>query len=476
MPSCSRSSKAGGLQRSGTSKLDLLDWGRSRAAPEFGGYGMLNVRAGKAVRGCSVGTPRYCGQMLDEEQTRTLLQILELVRSGKALTRPDLARSSSLGRVVVNRRLEQLIDLDLIVEGDVLAVPRGRSPRGLQFNKMHGRVLCADIGASGMFVGLANLAGDILDRIYVAHEVSVGPDKTLEVLSAEFDKLLTACESFEVRTWGIGVGIPGPVEFSSGRAVSPPIMPGWNEYDIRKFLQARYGVPVWIDNDVNVMALGELRAGAAAGYDDVVVVKISTGIGAGLISNGAIHRGAQGSAGDIGHVKVSDDPSIICRCGNAGCLESLASGWALARRGHDLAASGESPYLAGREAMRPIAPADVVAGAVSGDRSCVTLMTDSARLVGDMLARVVNFYNPGLILLGGQLPLGDAYLATVRNIVYSRSLPLATRELVIAKVALGEGAALRGAASLALDEIFSAQFFRHWPEDRGVPPLLLTAS
>ena len=465
------------MQRTGTSKLDLLNWGRNRAAPEFGGHGMLNVRYGKAVRGCSIDTPRYCGQMLDEEQTRTLLQILELVRSGKALTRPDLTRSSGLGRLVVNRRLEQLIDLDLIVEGDVLAVPRGRSPRGLQFNKMHGRVLCADIGASGMFVGLANLAGDILDRIYVAHEVSVGPDKTLEVLSAEFDKLLTACESFDVRTWGIGVGIPGPVEFSSGRAVSPPIMPGWNEYDIRKVLQARYGVPVWIDNDVNVMALGELRAGAAAGYDDVVVVKISTGIGAGLISNGAIHRGAQGSAGDIGHVKVSDDPSIICRCGNAGCLESLASGWALARRGHDLAASGESPFLAGREAMQPIAPADIVAGAVSGDRSCVTLMTDSAQLVGDMLARVVNFYNPALILLGGQLLLaGDAYLATIRNIVYSRSLPLATRELVIAKVALGEGAALRGAASLALDEIFSAQFFRHWPEDRGVPALLPTAS
>lgn len=391
------------------------------------------------------------------------------------MTRPELVRRSELGRAVITQRLEQLIAMDLIIEGDVLAVPRGRSPRGLQFNKLRGHVLAADIGAQGMFIGLADLAGGILERVYLPNDISVGPTQTLDAVMAEFDKILHNRQPFDVQLWGIGIGIPGPVEFSTGRTISPPIMPGWNEFDIRALLQERYSVPVWIDNDVNVMALGELRAGGAVDHNDIVVVKVSTGIGAGLVSNGMLHRGAQGSAGDIGHVKVSDDPSIQCRCGNTGCLEALASGWALAQRGAELAARGESPFLAERAALHPITPADIVAGAGSGDRASLVLMTESARLVGDTLARIVNFFNPSLILLGGRLMLaGDAYLAAVRNIVYSRSLPLATRELVIAKVSLGERAALHGAVALALDEIFRPAYFAEWAGENRLPAVLET--
>lgn len=418
----------------------------------------------------------YRGDVVAEEQAQTLLQVLNLVRSGSAVTRPELVRSSELGRAVVTQRLEQLIALDLVTEGDVLAVPRGRSPRGLQFNKQRGYVLAADIGAQGMFIGLSDLAGGVLERVYVPNDVSIGPQETLTAVIAEFDKILHNRSIFDLRLWGIGIGVPGPVEFATGRAVSPPIMPGWNEFDIRGLLQERYGVPVWIDNDVNVMALGELRAGAAVDHRDIIVVKISTGIGAGLVSNGIIHRGAQGAAGDIGHVKVSEDPAVHCRCGNTGCLEALASGWALAQRGEEMAATGQSPFLAERAERHRLVAADVVAGAVSGDRASVVLMTESARLVGDTLARIVNFYNPSLILLGGRLMLaGDAYLATVRNIVYSRSLPLATRELVIGKVALGERAALHGAVALALDEIFQPAYFAEWAGENRVPGILRTA-
>lgn len=414
--------------------------------------------------------------MLDDEQSRTLLQVLELVRSGRAVTRPDLARSSEFGRAVVSHRLEQLIDLGLVIEGDVLTVPRGRSPRGLQFNKARGHILCADVGAQGMFIGLADLGGQIIERVALAHDIGVGPGETLHTLCAEFDKILNGRTAADPPVWAVGLGVPGPIEHSTGRAVSPPIMPGWSEYDIRKHLQDRYRVPVWVDNDVNVMALGELREGLARHHQDVVVVKISTGIGAGLISNGVLHRGAQGAAGDIGHVKVTEDPSIVCRCGNTGCLEALAGGWALARQGQQLVESGESPFLLKRSGRHAVTAEDVVAGAVSGDHGCIRLMGDSAQLVGDTLARIVNFFNPALILLGGRLMLaGDAYLATVRNIVYSRSLPLATRELVIGKVGLGEGAALHGAAALALDEIFQPAYFAEWAGRRGVPERLPTA-
>jgi len=411
--------------------------------------------------------------VITEGQAQTLVQIVDLVRSGSAVTRPDLVRTSELGRAVITQRLEQLIALNLIIEGDVLAVPRGRSPRGLQFNRLCGHVLAADIGAQGIFVGLSDLAGGIVERVYIPHDVTTGPDHTLKVVTAEFDKILRNREDFDVHLWGVGIGVPGPVEFATGKAVSPPIMPGWNDFDIRGVVQERYGVPVWIDNDVNAMALGELRTGAAVNHRDVVVLKLSTGIGAGLISNGRLHRGSQGAAGDIGHVKVSDDPSVLCSCGNTGCLEALAGGWALAMRGAELVARGESPFLADRAQQHPLAAADIVAGAASGDRASVVLMTESARLVGDTLARIVNFFNPSLILLGGRLMLaGDAYLATVRNIVYSRSLPLATRELVIGKVALGERAALHGAVALALDEIFRPSYFAQWAGENSVPTVL----
>ena len=142
--------------------------------------------------------------------------------------------------------------------------------------------------------------------------------------------------------------MPGPVEFESGRPISPPIMPGWDGYPIRERFAARYGAPVWVDNDVNVLALGEWRSGVAAGHDDVVVVKIGTGIGAGIISDGHLHRGAQGSAGDVGHIQVDDDPTVVCRCGNIGCLEALAGGAALGRAGEAAARGRPQPAAADR--------------------------------------------------------------------------------------------------------------------------------
>jgi glucokinase-like ROK family protein len=414
--------------------------------------------------------------MLDDEHSRSLLEILELVRSGQAVTRPDLARATQFGRAVVSRRIDQLLELGLVNEGDRLSVPRGRSPRGLQFNTGCGYVLCADIGARSMFVGLADLGGKILEQVRIEHDISLGPEPTLKTLCDEFDKVLATATDAGRELWAIGLGVPGPIEHATGLAVSPPIMPGWSDIDVRRCLQERYGVPVWVDNDVNVMALGELRGGTAMHQRDVVVVKLSTGIGAGLISNGVLHRGAQGSAGDIGHVKVSDDPAIVCRCGNTGCLEALASGWALGRQGQELVDRGESPFLLERTAGRTVTGDDVVDGALSGDYSCMKLMSDSARLVGDTLALIVNFYNPALVLLGGRLmAAGDAYLATVRNIVYSRSLPLATRELVIGKVGLGNGSALQGAAALALQEIFAPEYFADWAGSHSAPGLLPTA-
>jgi predicted NBD/HSP70 family sugar kinase len=241
-------------------------------------------------------------------------------------------------------------------------------------------------------------------------------------------------------------------------------MPGWDGYPIRERFAARYAAPVWVDNDVNVLALGEWRSGVAAGHDDVVVVKVGTGIGAGIISDGRLHRGAQGSAGDVGHIQVTQDESVICRCGNVGCLEALAGGAAIARAGEAAAREGRSPRLdVALDQHGTVTAEDVARAASFGDPVSVALLVDAGRRVGSMLASVVNFFNPSLIVVGGGVANSpDQFLAAIRETVYRRSLPLATRDLLIQRSSLGGLAGVIGASSMVVDQLFSRASIARW--------------
>jgi glucokinase-like ROK family protein len=322
----------------------------------------------------------------------------------------------------------------------------------------------APLGATHLAAGVTDLTGRVLDFIAEPGDIAAGPDATLARVERLFDQLLSRTTVPEAPIYGIGVGLPGPVEFASGTPVSPPIMPGWDGYPVRARLSERHDVPVWVDNDVNLMALGELRVGAARNQQDVIYVKVGTGIGAGLISSGRLHRGTQGAAGDIGHARVAAASGIVCRCGNVGCLEALAGGAALSRDGTAAAAEGRSEFL-GRmlAAGQTIAAADVAVAAEHGDPVSVELLSRSGQLVGETVATLVNFFNPSLVLLGGGVALaGDMILASVREAVYRRSLPLATRELRIERSTLTPDPALSGAAHMVLDELFSRQRLGRW--------------
>jgi glucokinase-like ROK family protein len=405
-----------------------------------------------------------------------LVTVLHLVRSGRAVTRPELVRTSGLGRTVVTQRVADLIGYGLLTEGDLGPSTGGRAPRQLQFRCDAGRILVAELGARGLSVGLTDLRGCLLTQREEPSDIADGPEVILPRIEEMFDALLTEC-SPGAPVWGIGVGVPGPVEFATGRPTAPPIMPGWDGYPIRDRLSARYRVPVWVDNEVNLMALGELRGGLAQGAREVVYLKVGTGIGAGLVSDGVLHRGAQGCAGDVGHVAVAEDSAVVCRCGNVGCLEALAGGAALGRDGTTAAVSGRSVFLADVLAARGcVTGRDVSLGASHGDPVCVELLVHSGRLIGEMLATLVNFYNPSLVLLGGGVTSsGDLFLATIRQTVYRRSLPLATRDLRLALSPLHEEAGLLGAGHMVLDELFSAQRLAAWLGARspvGVPELV----
>ena len=258
-------------------------------------------------------------------------------------------------------------------------------------------------------------------------------------------------------------------------------MPGWDGYPIRERFGDRYGAPVWVDNDVNVLAMGEWRSGVAVGHDNVVVVKIGTGIGAGIISDGRLHRGAQGSAGDVGHIQVVDDPSVVCRCGNIGCLEALAGGEALGRAGDAAARDGRSARLRAALDQRGTVIAEDVARAASyGDPVAVAMLQSAGRRIGSMLASVVNFFNPSLIVIGGGVANSpDQLLAAIRETIYRRSLPLATRELLVQRSSLGGLAGVIGASAMVVDQLFARGAIGRWieaGEPSGAPDLALATA
>jgi len=416
-----------------------------------------------------------------EETLASLVAVLDEIRLDRSRSRGNLVARTGLSRRIVARRVDELLDRGLVVEGDSGPSSGGRPPRHLTFRGDAGHILVADLGATSIDVAMTTLDGRILAHLDEPADIAAGPDATLARVDDLFDDLRATRRMPPGRLWGVGIGVPGPVEFSTGRPVSPPIMPGWDGYPVRDRFSERYGAPVWVDNDVNVLALGEWRSGVAAGHDNVVVVKIGTGIGAGIISDGRIHRGAQGSAGDVGHIQISDDRSVVCRCGKTGCLEALAGGEAIARDGEAAARDGRSPRL--REVLEQrglVTAEDVARAAWLGDPVGVDLLQTAGRRVGLMLASVVSFFNPSLIVIGGGVAQsGDALIESVSEVVHGRSLPLATHDLQIRRSSLGSLAGVIGGAAMVVDLLFSRETLGRWVEagePSGMPEVVLAGA
>jgi len=382
-----------------------------------------------------------------------LAAILDYVRTHGSSTRMELASATGMSRAVVVQRVGELVERGLLESGEIGASTGGRAPRTVRFRSDAGHLLVADLGATSVDVAVVDLSCAVLAHASEPADIAAGPDEVLGRAEAMLQQCLAEVDDLPGSLLGVGIGLPGPVEFESGRPVAPPIMPGWDMYD--RF--AAYGVPVWVDNDVNVMALAEIRAGVARGHENVVFIKVGTGIGAGIVVRGLLHRGAQGCAGDVGHIQVTDDESVVCRCGNVGCLEALAGGAALGRDGEALAREGRSMHLAKvLEEQGSVQAVDVATAASHGDAAATELITNAGRLIGSTLAGIVNFFNPSLVVIGGGVAgAGDLLLATIRESVYRRSLPLATRDLLVTRSSLRELAGVTGAAAMVTDELFA---------------------
>ena len=402
----------------------------------------------------------------------SLAQVLALVRSGRAVTRQEIEATSGLGRAVVADRIATLIARGLVEDGELGASTGGRAPRHVRFRATAGHLLVSSVGTTTLGVGLVDLTGRLLVEHHEPVDAALGAEKTLDRVDALFDWMLE--EHPEARDiWGIGLAVPGLVELPSGRLggrASLHLMPGWQDYPVVRHLSGRFGAPVFMDNEVHLMALGELHVGRGTGSSDLLFVKIGTGISAGLCSDGKVHRGAHGFAGDIGHVAVSDDATVICRCGNTGCLEALVGGAAIAREAQRGAREGRSAYLADvLAAGLPITATQVGMAANRGDPFSIELLSRCGRLVGETLATLVNAYNPSLVVVGGGVSqAGEILIAAMREAIYRRSRSLATQNLQIVRAEMGRTAGLVGAALAVVDELFAVDYLKSWI-DHGSP-------
>jgi glucokinase-like ROK family protein len=387
-------------------------------------------------------------------------EIMRALRRQGRISRSEISNITGWSKAKASQEIRDLMEKGYLVEAGEGVSQGGRKPRLLRFNNQLGYIAGIDIGATSMDVALADVTGLIVQQRSEPTDVHLRPESVLGRCSELIIEMANAQGCVLDQILGIGVGVPGPVDFSRGVLVAPPLMPEWENFLIRDFFKETFpSAYVIVDNDVNIMALGEQRAGDGAGIDHFIFVKIGTGIGAGIVSNGKMHRGSDGCAGDIGHICV-DKKGPLCSCGNIGCLEAMAAGPAIVSKAMESSRNGSSPTLSlMRESNGGILrPEDVNAACREGDQAALDIIRASGQMVGDVLAGLVNFFNPSHIFIGGGIAnFGNHLLVAIRSAVLQRSLPLATTHLSIKFSRMGVDAGVTGAIALALDYLFAIE-------------------
>ncbi|WP_280890012.1 ROK family protein [Streptomyces sp. LBL] len=376
--------------------------------------------------------------------------LLELVRSGRATTRGALQQATGLSRATVGQRLDRLFRAGWLREGaggPVDSPLGGRPSITLEFDDAHAVVLAADLDTRHARAAVLSLTGEILAEHAGTLVIGDGPDAVLGELGRWFAELLEKAGHRADEVCGIGLAVPGPVDSKTGRVVQPPIMPGWDGYDITSRLARAFTehtgagpVPVLVDNDANLMAYGEQRT-TCPDCSAFVLVKVSTGIGAGVVVDGSVYRGIDGGAGDLGHIRVPAGAEALCRCGSYGCLAAVASGGAVARR---LAETGV-PAASGSDVR------DLLA---AGHPEAAALAREAGRQIGDVLATVVTLLNPGVLMIAGDLA-GTPFLTGVRELLYQRALPRSTAHLEVVISRLGDRAGLVGGGAMVVEHLYA---------------------
>lgn len=394
-----------------------------------------------------------------ETAAPSLVELLNLVRSGAASTRQELERQSEFGRAVVADRLTMLGDLGLVDESELGTATGGRAPRLVRFAARHASILVATLDQTAIGVGVADLSGNLLTEHHEAADLTAPPLDLTDRLTALFRWSMDR-QTAPGGLWGISLSVPGTVQGSADEdflSATPPVLPAWEGFPLVETLTRSFGVPVWMRSSVETMTVGELHAGAGIGLRSLLFVKVGRRIGAGIVCDGQLYRGAHGAAGLIGALPVSSG-------GRTGTLDAMAGSDMIQREGMAAAQDGRSPVLA--DILRrggEITAIEVSQAAQMGDAECVAILSGAGHLIGQVVATLANALNPELIVLSGSIvQTNDILLAALREAVYGASHPFVTRDLRIIRSQMGSSAGLVGAARVASEALFAPGFLREW--------------
>ena len=380
------------------------------------------------------------------------MTLLDRIFWSSGISREALATGTNVSKTRANAAVAGMLEQGLLEATGQLVPTGGRRAGTLRLSRGLGVLIGVAMGATGLEVGVLTPDLTVLAHHSEPADVRDGPAVVMSRVRKLIRDLLRKSGLASRDVISIGIGVPGPVDFASGQLVNPPLMPEWDAYSIRDDLRTDHAAPVFVDNDVNLMALGELWR-MQRSLQSFLVIKVGTGIGCGIVCHGEVYRGANGSAGDVGHICV-DPAGPRCHCGNLGCVETMAGGPAIARAATEAAQSGQSQLLHRMlKEQGALRLQDVAQASRAGDVAANAIVQCAGALIGQMLASVVNFYNPSHVFIGGGIQrIGPLFLAAVRQSVYHRSLALSTRHLEIQYTPLGERAGLVGAGVLAMQE------------------------
>ena len=422
------------------------------------------------------GNGQSMAQRADHHLVREFnrLFVLNCIREHGPIARVKIAQRTGLSRTAVSSIIDALLQEGFVREGELLnAAPMGgRRAIPVHFNADIGRIIGVDVGRSHLAMLITDLATGIIAQRSGPFDMDRGPAYCLPQLIREVQSFVEDTGVDWHQVVGIGLGIPGPLDTQLHKLSAPPGLPEWDGVDVWQTLQRAFNIPLYLDNDANLGALGESRYGAGRNSAYLAYIKIGTGIGAGLILNGRIYRGNGGSAGELGHVTI-DENGPLCNCGNRGCLETLAGARAIveeARRDISLADATETVNLKGSNsafAELPVFPGnapvditDVIQAAQNGNAASLAALEHAGERIGVALAGLINLFNPSTIVIGGGVArAGELFFAPIRRAASSRSLPAAWKGTRILPAEMDTTGVALGAVSLVIDSAF------------GIPPV-----
>src|SRR3954447_2118897 len=378
---------------------------------------------------------------LHQLRTANRRRVIETLRSHGSMTRSAPARATGLSRTTISTLLGELIEQHLVIEASDAGVRRGagRPATMVRLDHSAGAAVSIDVGARHLAVAVGDLAHQVLAEHWTALPMAHGASAGMERAAALVREMLDKAGVDAKAVIGVGMGLPAPISRPEGKVASSNILPGWAGVDVATEMSERLAMPVFIENDSNLGALAESAWGAGAGYDQLAYIKAATGIGAGLVQDGRLFRGTTGTAGEIGHTTVAED-GPICRCGNRGCLELYAGGTAL------LGALRQShPDVETLE--------QVVELAHQNHPACVRVLSDAGAHIGVAIANLINLFNPGRIIVGGELAGAGATLLQPMRVAAERSaVQTAVEAVEIVPGVLGQRAEVLGGLALVLCE------------------------